>query len=186
MPNAAKMRIVVIATSCLLLGGLLLGGAAKAVTDTTFRYVPPQVGHIQIPPAAMVAQDSGAGYLNTGWSLNGTAAVLTCFYAPVGLPHGAKMTQLTAWYQNPNPDTVDLAIKRHRVLDGKAADVIAKSLGDSGDDQRKIVTFPINNSELRLVDNNRFIYYLRLCMNGSNATVFYGARVTFTYTSAGY
>ena len=90
----------------IVLGGVLLGPSAQAVTDTEFRYSTNQRGYLMIPAAALVPSSNTSQYSRGGgFKITTTAVAQVCFLAPVHLPNGARLTALRTWYLRPaNPD----------------------------------------------------------------------------------
>ena len=83
-----------------LVAGVLLTSDALAITDTRFLYAQPQTGAFQMPPPAFFPDSSTVPFSATnGTSITVGTNSFNCFSAPVNLPHGSTMTQMTVWHK---------------------------------------------------------------------------------------
>jgi hypothetical protein len=171
-------------------GGLVLAfafaGAANAITDTSFRYSAPKTGYLTITAAAFTPGNVASAYINNGAVLTPSTTNLTCWYAPVNLPHGATMSQLALWYISESPDLVIIELTRRTLADGAEGSIVGDAAPASGGLYRR-ASYPITGA-MQTVDNARYGYYVRLCLqyDGTGTTPqYHGSRITYTYTSAG-
>jgi hypothetical protein len=171
-------------------GGLVLAlafpGAAKAITDTNFRYSAPKTGYLTITAAAFTPGVSASAYINNGAVISPSTTNLTCWYAPVNLPHGATMSQLALWYVSESPDLVIIQLIRRTLANAAEGQIVSESAPASGGLYRR-ASYPITGA-MQTADNARHGYYIRMCLqyDGSGSSPqYHGARITYTYTSAG-
>ena len=171
-------------------GGLVLvftfAGAANAITDTNFRYSAPKTGYLTITAAAFTPGLLTSAYVNNGAVLSPSTTNQTCWYAPVNLPHGATMSRLHLWYASESPDLVIIQLIRRTFANGAEGQIVSESAPASGGLYR-VAGYPITGA-MQTVDNARHGYYVRMCLqyDGTGETPkYHGARITYTYTSAG-
>jgi len=160
---------------------LFLGGAAHAITDTVFKYSRPQIGYTMIPASAFVPQSSSATYTNLGYWIGFAGGA--CFTAAVNnLPQGAKFTALAFWYDKNDTDAVTIELARMQMSNH---DIGTIALAHAGDTTGQYVgaNVKIADASLQTVDNGHYLYFINQCM--SSTEHFWGARVAFTYTTAG-
>ncbi len=183
MSKNVTPRILVVAVSTALLTGALLSPAAQAVTDTTFKYTTPKTGYLQIPPAAFMPNRGDRGYFIDGQKIAPVMAEMTCFVAPINLPHAATLTRLTFWYTRANGTRFDLNVSRQRMSDGDTDSVFTSSPAVTGT-VRQARSVSVVDESVEVVDNQGYNYWIDFCAESSE-TFFYGARIIYTYTSAG-
>ncbi len=170
------------AASLVALAALLFAGSAHAQTVKT--------GHYSIDPAAMGAdQVSSSTNYSVGWAdgLRNAAGQSACFAAAVNLPHGGTVTRITVWYSSTAPGDVAVVL-RQQLSDGEIAYVAGKEIGSTSG-QRKALNVPLIGDSARAaesaltqkIDNARFSYTFRICLNGLNKAAFHVARITYTY-----
>jgi hypothetical protein len=168
----------------LAIGALLFSGAAKAITDSVFQYSSPKMGRFSIPAGSMVPENtySSSGY-SSEMAFPDDGVGLTnsvnnaCFRHSVLLPHQSTLTEMTVWYRG----TGYVALTRYRFSDN-LRQVLADEGLDSATRTSSVLIFPVNAR--REVNNQAFSYDLSLCLTDPGS-FFYGARVNYTYTTAG-
>lgn len=178
--------VMLAAALAAIVTGIFCSPAARAVTDTIFKYQAPKTGYFQLPsgaftPAANVQYRNGLDYLAT---LEDTATNgATCFLSAVHLPHGAKMTKLTIWYSKENPpaESSHFYLWRNKA-DGTADVIVSHSFFDSTGGARTALGVSIP-AAFQAVNNLAYSYPVRMCLAGLDRL--YGVRVTYTYTDAG-
>jgi hypothetical protein len=176
-------RMIAVVTAGGLLAAFALSGVAQAVTDTIFKYTTPKTGYLAISPVAFAPELSSLQY-SVGRSIllaaNGTA----CFEAPVNLPQGAKMTALAIWYRRTAPNSFSVGLNRHPIApENLVSVVVANPVADTGG-VYKPASYNITNASEQTVDNQHNNYFLVVCLSNTNDE-FYGARITYSYDSAG-
>jgi hypothetical protein len=172
----------------LLLATLLIGlgiiSAANAIVENVYRYSEPQTGYLQLPVPAFFPDDTGIEYdTSNGGRLTASAGVFRCFSAPVNLPQGAKMTDVRVWYVAVAGGDTAAGLLREDTTVGNAVAVINTSLAATGAGVRGTANLPVP-AAFQSVQNVRYSYIFRFCLF-QPTTRFDGARVTYTYTSAG-
>jgi hypothetical protein len=185
MTKAFTPRILIAAASAALITGALFSPAAQAITDTVFRYSTPKTAHLGLMPAAFTPGILTSNYFNSGEALTPATTNQTCWFAPVNLPHGAKMTALAMWYMLESPDLAIIQLVRTKFSDGAETQIVSESAPADGG--YRPVNYPITGA-VQVVDNQRYGYYVRVCLEYDGAGTspsFRGARVTYTYTNAG-
>jgi hypothetical protein len=164
---------------------LFLAGAAHAITDTVFKYSTPKTGQLSLDPMAFAP----ASYIDADqYSMNWDGGIMTtnatCFNTGVNLPQGSNITALTMWESNSNSVSgIDPGIKfvRKNLSTGTAETIAQADFTDaSGVRKGKSIGLDMNRTH---VDNAHYSYGLGGCINSH--MVFYGARITYTYTAAG-
>jgi hypothetical protein len=162
---------------------LVLSGAAHAITDTAFRYSTPQTGWLSIPPAAFMPISNAYTWANFGYSLTGNTNA-ACFSAAVNLPQGAKMTAFAFWYQRNDSNNGNFTIALHRQnLKSGSVDEIATIAAANTGGVRKAFSNAITNVSLQTVNNAAYNYVINQCVSATET--FYGARIAYSYTTAG-
>lgn len=149
---------------------------AWAVTSSAFTYSATRTGYYSISPMDL-APDSNASaatvYLN-GW---GTALTSHngCFNAGVNLPQGARITAFTYVHGG----SIHAFLTATAFSDGSNVTVFEEfSPPTAGRNVRTVAVVPAVT-----VSNAGNMYGVGFCVETGEA--FYGARITYTYTSAG-
>ncbi len=158
---------------------LVLSGTAIAVTDTSFTYNTVKTGYLTIHPMDLAPGNDFAAGNYTSDYVGGELATPTggCYTTGVNLPDRAKVMSLQTFYTG---DAKDAALHRNN-LDTDASDDVAIQF-PAGTGPRASVSTTIA-SDRRTVFNNIFSYGNGICLNAGGR--FEGARITYTYTSAG-
>jgi hypothetical protein len=172
------IRRMTTALSGIILVGLALSGAAYAISSATFRYSTPQTGFLMIPAAAFVPETETVVY-HSGTELTTTG--FGCFYAPVNLPHGAKMTSIAMWYRKNDAVQSGGQFLRKPVIGFPI--IIANLVSANTNGEEKSFAVSITDPSFQLVNNVRYTYSIFRCL--SDAESFVGARITYSYTTAG-
>ena len=160
---------------------LVLSGTAMAVTDTSFTYSTVQTGYLMVGPADLVPAASVSA---NDYVIDATVAFSfagACFRAPVHLPQGARITSVRTSYRSSAASDHYLELRRSNPVTG-AADYLATRFIVAGSNARAYVN-DVVPANLGLVNNALFTYTYTMCV-GSNDD-FYGARITYQYSSAG-
>jgi len=170
-----------IAIAAAFLAPLLVNGGAQAITDNVFRYSSPKTGHLQIPAAAFGVTHSDTGFDKSAILFSPSDDVDTCFAAAVNLPDRARMTDLAVWYVKGNGTDFTVQLFAQKMTDGSVSSPVGGQLADNGG-ARTRANFNITTGQV--VDNQNHNYTIQVCTNARN-NEFYGARVTYTYVTAG-
>jgi hypothetical protein len=160
--------------------GLMLSGGAHAIVNGAFRYSTPQTGYLTIPAASFVPASNSTVYSNDGSSIVSTGP--QCFRAAVNLPQDAKITQLAMWYSKNDDDPAQLSLDRVTPAEFNTTGIAGLSLVNTGG-AGKSAAVNITNTSLQTVNNIRYMYIVNNCI--SDQEFFAGARIKYTYTTAG-
>jgi hypothetical protein len=177
----------------ILLAGIVIGaslvGTSIAVTSNSFRYSETKTGYLSFSPSEFIVDTSTDAYSNV-FDEGGFEG--ECFATTgVHLPHGARAKSVTFYYeaQGSTPSQTFLGEfhrRRANNLDasGYPPFVLMTNPGTleaGGTDPSKITGQVRDGKEL--IDNKNFEYLLAICPK--SAGIFYGARIRYTYRTAG-
>jgi hypothetical protein len=164
-------------------GTAALIGTAQAITDTVFTYSPARTGWYTINPADLVADNQAATYTVGTASLAESGTGSFCYLGGVHLPHGAKIGQVAIWYIS-DVGGADIQFQLVRTnLATATADFLAVKNAHDDSFTRKSAVAAVP-AALATVHNGNYRYTFVVCP-GSHDNIFYGARIMYTYTSAG-
>jgi hypothetical protein len=163
--------------------GCLFGGAAQAITDTVFRYSTPKQGYLQLDPAGFTPlSNEGPGSYRIFYVYDAfiqTTVADACFGKSIELPHGATLTALSVWYQK----GTHISLYRHHVAAGTATSTqIADRTFTSTQSDVRAGNVPITGPSA--INNQSFSYAMIVCLPQTD-NLFFGARVAYSYTTAG-
>lgn len=183
MGNAILSRNAAFFAAGGFIAALFLAGVAHAFTDTIFKYSTPKTGYFTLHPMDFSPTDQSAAASSdydihwNGGSI--TAATGVCFNAGLHLPHGAKIIAIAGWFTS-SSGGAEIFVGRNNVSTG-LGDTLALEVDPDTSGTRK----PVNvvPSAFQVVDNQHYMYGLGICMGSTD--MFHGARITYTYTTAG-
>lgn len=184
MTTYVTSRRVALVAAGGLLAALALSGAAQAITDNVFRYTTPKTGHFSIHVMAMAPDGniSANDYITDWGGTLSTGMANHCYITGVNLPHGATMTRLTVWYTSNGSSDPIVNLIRETLANGTTNVItIPNTFDDSGTRTQSNTVIP--NNTLAKVNNAQYAYGFGICLG--NGTVFHGARITYTYNTAG-
>ena len=162
---------------------LVLSGTAIAVTDATFTYSTTQTGYLTIHPMDLAPGGSSHADGYTTDPSGGILATSTggCFNTGVNVPQLAKVTTVLAYYVGLSNSPTGVYLVREKLVDGDGETIAGQSLTDTGGVRKSLtITVPVDR---RTVRNNVYSYGFGICLDAGEA--FHGARITYTYTTAG-
>ena len=159
---------------------LVMVGAAFGVTSSTFKYNRVKTSYLSLPASIFVV-DNDANY-NNQWGSGLTSGALDCFAAHVQLPNRAKMKQVVYFFRSGNGGNLYGEITQTSWATG---DILTYSPeADILDDQNVYVAKAFGiPPERQEIDNKNFAYAVGICLAAD--TAFKGARIKYTYQSAG-
>jgi hypothetical protein len=160
--------------------GIMLSGGAHAIVNGAFRYSTPQTGYLTIPAAAFIPAANGAVYTNDGNAIRTTGD--QCFTTGVNLPQDAKIAQLAMWFSKNDATPVTLSLDRAELQTFNFTTVASLSPGNTGG-VGKSIAMNVTDTTKQTVNNIRYMYYINHCI--SDQEFFVGARIKYTYTTAG-
>jgi len=161
----------------------VIGGTAVAITSPDFTYSTTKTGYYSIHPMALASADNVAQYTNIYTTSSLFAVnVGVCHSTGVNLPQGSRITQLAVWYQSPAGSDPTVYLQRTTLADGNTSSLLTSGSIADDSNTRKLAVLPLVGGA-SVVSNTGFAYGFGICL-GSNGT-FRGARIAYTYTSAG-
>jgi hypothetical protein len=167
----------------LFMGGaaaVLIGGGAAAITDTQFLYSTPQTGFNTISPAELVPSQSFYEYgRGPGELRHFTSGFEGCYFSGLHLPFGAKITRLTVLATSGASFNTLASIQRASTSTANATDTMAQLF-------MATTASPVEASDGTIVRGtivNGYSYSFQVCLATNQS--FYGARIQYTYGSAG-
>src|SRR4051812_30475576 len=99
-----------------IVGAMLLSAVAYAVTAPNFTYSTPQLGALSIPAAAFGVETTATQFTNSGL-IAAPSSGSASFIAPVNLPQGASLNNLTIYVKPTSGDTIFVEMWRQRLSD---------------------------------------------------------------------
>ena len=166
-----------------LVAGVLLTSDALAITDTRFQYAEPQTGSFQMPPPAFFPDSNTIPFSATnGVSITVGTNAFNCFSAPVNLPHGSRMTQMTVWHQAVANNDNATGLFRIDVTNGALESLINTGLAGTSN-VRAAINLPVPANGTQIINNRRYNYIVRFCLTKTTSQ-FWGDRITYEYSNA--
>jgi hypothetical protein len=159
---------------------LTAAGAAYALTAFSFKYASPKTSYVRISHMAFTAN---AHFVE--WSQSHTTGLTSatggCFNAGVNLPVRSKVKSVTWYYQSAATEDFEGSFRRNQLATGVGSPIIGPVTPADDSDLPTSVTRRVPAAE-QLVGTGR-AYWVEACP-GSDGH-FFGARIKYTYTSAG-
>ena len=188
MKSLSIPRSLVIAAAAAL-AGLGSIGIAYATVSNIFQYTTTQTGYLSLDPMAFSpkGKTDAAHYGINGpfWIEKDVSALSVCMVAPVNLPEGARITSLKAWASADADQAVQVTLTRVNLALGGGANVVAALISHDTSQNRFAMTTPAH-AAVATINNEHYGYGLEVCIVDSTANaLFYAARITYTYTTAG-
>jgi hypothetical protein len=184
MQKKSALWVAVAGISLVCLAALL-SGVAWAVTENAFRYSSPKTGWYGMNPMAFSSSDSRPGFHEyfIQWPdyLRNLGSGTHCFSTGVNLPQGARMTRLSAWYSTDAAGSVRVSLFRAGFADDSFSGLLAQLNSTDTSSTRAGMSAEPGIPE---VQNAQFNYAVGVCMD-KDSDRFYGARISYTYTTAG-
>jgi hypothetical protein len=158
---------------------LIAAGAAYALTASSFKYSSAKTSYVRVHALAFAPGASGLSYFN-GADSGLTAPGGGCFVAGVDLPVGSLVKSVTFYYKSGAGSNLTGQLWRMQLSTAVAPFIAAVGpSNDAGTPTSVTATVAAAN---QLVTRGR-AYGVGVCP-GSDGN-FYGARIKYTYTSAG-
>ncbi len=151
------------------------GGDAHVEGNLTWRA---KTSYLSVPAAAFTARTDPNGRTNDGFALSNSAG--GTFYAPVALPHGATVTDMTFyWWDNDSSRGITCTLRLDAMgqagwFDTAMAEVVSVGSNGSGFSSTSSISEAI-------IDNQHYIYYLKWEMPASSNLA--GRSVVIGYTT---
>jgi hypothetical protein len=160
---------------------VVMTGTAVAVTDTHFSYSTKQTGYVSVSPMDLAPVNSAAAQSGYDASAALSSPSFRCYQTGIHLPDDSRLTRMETSYQRGTSSDVVAFLLRTDLATSSIVQLASHSPADDSDVTASIATSV--PSVLRVVDNEASAFGYRVCVGLS--TVFHGARLTYTYTSAG-
>lgn len=164
--------------------GALLVGTSIAVTSSSFRYSETKTGFLSFAPADFAPDSSGNVYKNFATEGYEDTTSL-CANAGVHLPQGARAKSVTFYFEGNGPAASFGALFRRKAKALSSPEYPPFSsmipTASVGTNEPSAVTRQVRDAK-QLIDNKQFEYGIYVCPNDG---VFHGARIKYTYTTAG-
>jgi hypothetical protein len=165
----------------------IFGGAAVAISSDEFTYSSTQTGHLSIDPASLSPANEIAAknFQIANLLLSTKSASRNCYNTGLNFPDGARLINVTVQYHRGGriPPLVRMYQNGIQTNDGHI--LLQRTLQYTGGGFAH-PTIGLNNgipSQYKTVDNNASSYGFTFCL--SNNDIFKGAKVEYTYISAG-
>ena len=159
---------------------LVAAGAAYALTSSSFKYSSPKTGYVRVSNMAFAPDGFGSGYSNA-WSSGLSSASDDCLNAGVDLPVGSKVKAVTFYYKSGAGSNFIGEIDRKTLGSSGIAKTIAHANPSNNAGTPTSVSVNVALADQAVKAGHAF--GMGVCP-GSDGT-FYGAKVKYTYTSAG-
>ena len=165
--------------------------AGAAISDSKISYDTTKTGHLSIPPSAFAPETQSNSYMQKdGFYLYTTAAGIQGFFAPVQLPHGAKVTKVTfEVYDNHGTYSLTCQLRRRSASGGTTS---LQSLASRGTSAASAIGSWQNLEDTSIVagrdvvDNINYSYFLEAEFSGNSINVRAGrVLIEYTHTSPG-
>lgn len=158
---------------------LIAAGAAYALTASSFKYSAPQVGYKRVHNMAFVPFRLNENYTNS-WNNGLSSGLGACLNAGVDLPAGSRVKAITFYFKSSTTSDFFGVLTRRRLSTGGATQLaVANPVNNANTPTSVTVKIPSTNQAVT-ADH---AFGIGVCPGIDN--LFYGARIKYTYTSAG-
>jgi hypothetical protein len=157
---------------------LSAAGAAYALTASSFKYSSPKTGYVRVSSMAFIPDSPNTTYFNS-WPDGLADSVNSCFNTGVDLPQGARVKSITFYFESGAGSDFQGELVRTRLSTGANQEFQVSPSNDAG----TRATATANVPSIRQPVTSDHAYGIGVCP-GDDGT-FFGARVKYTYTSAG-
>ena len=169
----------------LMIGALLAGGTAIAVTSTSFIYASVKTGYLAVSPmdfAPDQLRGATSDYVNT-WdnAVLSNDDAFRCFNAGVDLPNGARIKSVRFFYTSDASSDFYGTLMRVNPLTGVTGHIGEVNVAD--DTNTRTSASDAIPATKQTVNNKVWQYSVGACP--FSGTAFHGARITYTYKNAG-
>jgi hypothetical protein len=170
----------------LLAGATLAGGAAIAVTSNAFTYSSLKTGYLALSPMGFAPDSVGSLSPNDYENIWGAAGLTSadgsrCFNTGVTLPNNARIKSIRFFYTSDASSDFSGSFIRVNAATGTSTS-LAQVNPANDSNTRTAVTAAVPSTK-QVVKNGTFQYGVGTCP--VDGTRFHGARITYTYRTAG-
>jgi hypothetical protein len=178
-------RRVYLALAGVALLALIVVGTAYAITSGSFKYSSTKTGYVSVSNMDMIPDSDNTTYFNS-WTGGLADSGDGCFNAGVNLPQGAKVKSITYTYSSPAGSDFFGRFVRMNLDNGNGVDIINSVSPANDADAAAHVTASVHSNQ-QGVNNKKFAYGVGVCpgSDGTNDGVFFGAKIKYTYKTAG-
>ena len=169
-----SLKTLFVLGTALVVTGTMAGTPAQAFTDKNFTYTKPKKGFLAVSPMAFSPDGdaSAVDYFNSwGGALTGSG----CYNTGISLPNRATITSIT--YVHLGEVYVNL------VSTGIGTGLTTNIVSETSPLAAARTVRKVNVSPEYIVANGTSMIGLGVCLNANEE--FFGAKITYTYTSAG-
>jgi len=158
---------------------LVVAGAAYALTAKSFKYSNPKTGYQRVHNMAFAPLRLDENYTNS-WNNGLFSGLGACLNAGVDLPIGSRVKAITFYFKSGATSDFFGAFWRRELSTGGATQLAQVN---PPNDANAPPSFTVNIPAGKQVVAAKHAFGIGVCPGTNN--VFYGARVKYTYTSAG-
>ncbi len=183
MTHHFTSRHAAVAVACSVLVALSFSGVAQAITDNVFRYSSTKTGFYGISSLDLAPLNNNTAPNYDNSAAGGLFKLVQngCFGTGVRLPNGATITAVRVWYASGAIGNPTVSLRQVAFVQFGVSNIIAsKTLADNSG---TLKVTNVNVPEPHKVDNSSGIYGLDVCLTPDD--VFYAARITYSYETAG-
>lgn len=185
MTVMSAARVCAMLWTATAIAALASADAANAVTDTIFQYKTPKTGYFSVSPEALAPENSDGAkvYLNAPNLVRPTFGAAVCMVTGVNLPNGASIKAVTAWVSSDVDRGVLIELFRNNPATGQLTLIDSAESHDTTQTRGAIEARFVAGAA-PVVNNQHFNYAFAVCLGTSNS-LFYGGRITYSYSDAG-
>src|SRR5262245_22984662 len=184
-------RRVYLALAGVALLALIAVGTAYAITSGSFKYSKTKTGYVSVSHMDMIPDSNNTTYF-TSWTGGLSDSGNGCFNAGVNLPQGANVKSITYTYSSDAGGTDNEFFGRFVRMNldtGNGVDII-DSVNPANDANTVAHVTAGVHSNQQGVNNKKFTYGVGVCPGADtdgpeDDGVFYGAKIKYTYKTAG-
>jgi hypothetical protein len=166
-------------------GAVGAAGYAVAITSNAFTYSPALNGAVMIDAMDLAPDDSESAQnysINFTGNVHRTNTDVGCYVTGLNLPQGAKLVELRVFYKSSDQWNPTVYIMRHTPSTGVFTEILVEVISNN-ENVRKAIAYDLTTNGDRTINNATFGYGFGVCIGSLD--VFYGARLAYSYTSAG-
>ena len=162
----------------------LMSSVADALTSDTFTYSSTRTGYYSIHPSDLAPDSHTAAsnfivdFVNSNLT---TTSDLVCFLTGIHLPQSAIIRRVTTYYKSAAFVSILAHLVRNNLETDTTESLVSQDPEDKSGVRRSVsATVPAG---MRVVRNDLYSYAYQVCITQKGT--FEGARITYTFTSAG-
>jgi hypothetical protein len=167
-----------------MLSTAIAGGYAFAITSNAFTYSPELNGALMIDPMDLSpdGNESAGNYHIDYPDGRLIAGGSSCFSTGLHLPQGAKLVELRIFHASLSTSDLSFFLVKHVPATGANVSILTTGIPDNSG-TRKATAFDLTANANRVINNATGGYGLGICVGASDT--FFGARIAYSYSSAG-